>query len=245
MLDIGAHRDLPTVLLIDDDMISREVVATILTLNGYTLHTAHDGETALILLDGGICAPHVILADVQMEGLSGLALVKELRERSKAMIFTISGSEPPADLRASVDGFLLKPFGFEALQKLLDEPAQKPVESFVAPDVPVISSETLSQFRQMMPESAVRDIYKAVLADLEKRLSGLETAIAAGDAREVRRIGHTVKGGCGMAGVMQASRLGALLEAEGDRLSNAGAILVELKAAAESLKRKLGVEFPA
>ena len=63
-----------------------------------------------------------------------------------------------------------------------------------------------------MPESTVREMYTAVLTDLEKRVSVLETAIAAGDAAEVRRIGHTIKGGCGMAGAMQVARLGALLE---------------------------------
>ena len=40
MLGIGASRDLPTVLIIDDDMVSREVMATVLTMTGYTIHTA-------------------------------------------------------------------------------------------------------------------------------------------------------------------------------------------------------------
>ena len=245
MLDIGTRRELPTVLLIDDDMISREVIATILTLNGFTLHTAENGVASLALLDGGGCVPEVILADVQMSGLSGLDLVRELRARSKAIIFVISGSDPPADLKASVDGALLKPFNPEELQKLLDGRTRKPIETPITPDVPAISSETLSQFRQMMPESTVRDMYQAVLADLEKRVIGLEAAITAGNAGEVRRIGHTIKGGCGMAGVMQASRVGALLEAESDELINSKSLCLELKTAVQRLKSMLAVEFPA
>lgn len=244
MLNTAKSRELPTVLLIDDDLVSREVIATILTLNGYTLHTAEDGARSLALLEEG-CNPDVILADVQMDGLGGVALVRELRGRSKALIFAISGSEPPEDLRSSVDGFLLKPFGPDALQKLLDGRDRKPIETLVASDVPTISPETLSQFRQMMPESTVRDMYKAVLADLEKRVLALEPEIAAGNAVEVRRIGHTIKGGCGMAGVMQASRLGALLEAEGDELNNSDSIRQELRKVAENLKRMLEVEFPS
>lgn len=244
LLDTAKSRELPTVLLIDDDLVSREVIATILTLNGYTLHTAEDGPQSLALLDGGTCTPEVILADVQMGGLSGVALVEELRTRSKALIFAISGSEPPQDVQSSVDGFLLKPFGPDALQKLLDGHTRKPIETHIASDVPVISPETLSQFRQMMPESTVRDMYKAVLNDLEKRVAALEPEIAGGNAVEVRRIGHTIKGGCGMAGIMQASRLGALLEAEGDQLNNSDSIRLELKIVAENLKRMLEVEFP-
>jgi CheY-like chemotaxis protein len=245
VLGIAKSRDLPTVLLIDDDMISREVIATILTLNGYALHTAEDGAKSLELLDGGTCIPEVILADVQMDGLSGLELIKELRARCKALIFLISGSDPPPELKDSVDGFLLKPFNPYALQKLLDGHASKLTYVDVARDEPVVSPDTLAEFRQMMPESTVREVYLTVFADLEKRIAALETAIAARNAEEVRRIGHTIKGGCGMAGARQVSRLGARLEAESDELNNSDSIWLELKQAAESLKRMLEVEFSA
>ena len=66
---------------------------------------------------------------------------------------------------------------------------------------PVVNAETLAQFRQLMPEAAVRQVYATVAADLKTRSAALETAIAKGDAAEVRRIGHAIKGGCGMAGV--------------------------------------------
>jgi CheY-like chemotaxis protein/HPt (histidine-containing phosphotransfer) domain-containing protein len=244
MLGIGTDRNLPTVLLIDDDLISREVIATLLTLNGYTLHTAENGAKALELLDSGKCTPQVILADVQMPGLSGLRLIEELRARSKAFIYAISGSKPADDLKAAADGFLLKPFGPDALQKLLDVHIQKPAEADIAKVEPVVSAETLAQFRQMMPEATVRDVYVAVLADLKKRIVALETAIAEGNADEVRRIGHTIKGGCGMAGARQAARLGALLEVESDQLNNSDSIRLELKAAAENLGSMLEVEFP-
>jgi len=39
--------------------------------------------------------------------------------------------------------------------------------------VPVISSDTLAQFRGMMPEPAMREIYVAVVADLGKRAQSL------------------------------------------------------------------------
>ena len=66
MLDFGAQRDLATVLLIDDDMISREVLATLLTLSGYTIHTAADGADALEMLTAGRFEPDVVLIDAQM-----------------------------------------------------------------------------------------------------------------------------------------------------------------------------------
>jgi CheY-like chemotaxis protein len=244
MLGIGADRDLPTVLLIDDDMISREVIATILTLNGYTLHTAEDGAMALKLLDQRDFVPQVILADVRMEGINGTELVRELRKRTRSRIYAISGSALPDDLKSAIDGFLMKPFGPEDLQDLLERSRQTADVSSVLAIEPVISAEILGQFRQMMPEATVRDVYKAVVADLQKHLDGLAGAIAEHDAKEVRRIGHTIKGGCGMAGARQAARLGALLESESDELNNSEAIRIDLQVALQALEAMLKVEFP-
>ncbi len=83
MLGIGASRDLPTVLIIDDDMVSREVMATVLTMTGYTIHTAAQGDDAIAMLDAGTCNPEVILMDAQMPGLNGVRLVEELRARTQ------------------------------------------------------------------------------------------------------------------------------------------------------------------
>ena len=95
-----------------------------------------------------------------------------------------------------------------------------------------------------MPEPTVREVYVAVIADLKKRGEALDEAIAKRDVDQVRRIGHTIKGGCGMAGARQAARLGALLESESDQLNNSGAIRHELKLAWENLERMLEMEFP-
>ncbi len=244
MLGIGASRELPTVLIIDDDMVSREVMATVLTMTGYTIHTAAQGEEAVSLLESGTCQPEVILMDAQMPGLKGAQLVGELRARSKASIYSMSGSDVPDDLKKAVDGHLSKPFGPQALQQLMEQ--HHPVAESEAGDVePVIKPETLQQFREMMSPAAVREIYVAVVDDLDKRIVVLQRALATGDSREIRRIGHSIKGGCSMAGAMQAARAGARLEVGGDQLDNVPALLAELKAAGLNLRRMLEAEFPA
>src|ERR1039458_831315 len=120
MLNFGSQRDLPTILLIDDDLISREVMATLLTMSGYTIYTAEGGSSALQLLADGVCVPSVILMDAQMPDLSGTHLIEQLRARSHARLFAISGSNPSADVIAAADGFLLKPFAPGALRKLIE-----------------------------------------------------------------------------------------------------------------------------
>lgn len=249
MLSFDDRRKLPTLLLIDDDLVSREVTATVLTLNGYTVHTAEDGRGALEMLSAQSDAVNAILMDAQLPGLSGVSLIRELRAKSKARIIAISGSNPPAEVGAAADGFLLKPFGIEALEKLLAgsvKVSASGTPSRLNPNEPIINPETLSQFRGMMPESAVVEIFAAVIADLNKRTQVLEAAVAKGNSDEVRRIGHAIKGGCGMAGAMQAARIGALFEedsgeSESNQLDNRMALLADLRAATRNLERMLDV----
>ena len=225
MLEIVTRHDLPTLLLIDDDMVSREVMATVLTMSGYTVHTAADGPAALDLLAAGECVPGVILMDAQMPGLSGTQLIEQLRALTQARLYTISASNAPDQVIAAADGFLLKPF----------------------------TPETLAQLREMMPETAVRQIYQAIVADLGRRIAALEAAIAKGDDPEVRRIGHAIKGGCSMAGALQVARMGAVIEGGGigvtgsgvNHLDNGSTVLRDLRAAAANLQRMLEAEFQA
>lgn len=261
MLNFGPQHDLLTVLLIDDDLVSREVMATVLTISGYAVHTAADGDASLELLDGGECVPGIILVDAQMPGLSGNRLIEGLRERSKATIYVISASNAPVEMVTAADGFLLKPLTAEGLQKLLREHAPQAAPAapsnrsgFIAPVAqtadPVVRPETMAQLREMMPAAAVRKIYAAIVADLDRRIGALEAAIAKGDAAEVRRIGHAIKGGCGMAGALQAARLGAsiesgILESNGNELDNSSSVMGDLRTAARHLESMLEAEFPA
>jgi CheY-like chemotaxis protein/HPt (histidine-containing phosphotransfer) domain-containing protein len=261
MLDSGPQHDLLTVLLIDDDLVSREVMATVLTMCGYAVHTAAGGEASLRLLEGGECVPGVILMDAQMPGLSGVRLIEGLRALSKAKIFVVSASKAPKEMVAAADGFLLKPLTSDGMQKLLQaqaprstapatpQPTASPVQATDASE-PVISPTTLAQLKEMMPEAAVRQIYAAIVADLDRRIGALKTAIATGDAAEIRRIGHAIKGGCSMAGALQAASLGKLLESgildsKSNQLNNSSIVVDDLHAAARKLESMLVAGFQA
>lgn len=245
MLGIGEKHELPTVLLIDDDLVSREVIATVLTLHGHMVHTAETGDNAVEMLQSGSVAPGVILMDAQLPGLSGVDLIMQLRKLRSTEILLISGSTPPEDLARAADGFLMKPFSPEDLKRVLGESAAKPRTDAVEPAEPVVNPETLGQFRQLMTESTVREIYATVVTDLHKRLAALEEAIHQRDSDQVRRIGHAIKGGCGMAGATEAARLGDRLESNSDQLDNCADTLQELYSATKRLERMLEREFPA
>lgn len=251
MLNFDARRKLPSLLLIDDDMISREVTATVLTMSGYQIYTSENGPAALAFLGSASSSPDVILMDAQMPGLSGRELIAALRERGEASIYVVSASQPPDGLAEAADGFLQKPFDAAALANLLSKRKQRRnaiLRLLDEPGEPVVNEETLAQLRVMMPPAGVREIFVAVIADLHRRMQMLEAAIGCGNSEEIRRIGHAIKGGCGMAGAVQAARIGALLEdtaflEDGNKLDNSMALLRDLRAATERLERMLEKEF--
>src|SRR6185437_807266 len=158
MHELIGPRELPIVLLIDDDLVSPEVAATMLTLSGYTLFTAESGEAALGKIGVKGCHPAVVLMDAQRPGVSGRELIGELRARTKAAVILISGSDAPDEEKRAADGFLLKPFDVAALGSMMDEREAAPAAvasqaKRVAENTdPVLSPETLAQLRSLMPE---------------------------------------------------------------------------------------------
>lgn len=230
------NRQLPGILLIDDDAISREVLSMMLEMHGFPVASAEDGKQALALLENGEALPGVILMDTQMPGVSGVRLIKALRQRLKAgsspntaRIVAISGSDVSDSIRRSADGFLLKPIQVESLLELLDVPCSTddapglaieasatldtaPMDAAIIDPIDLIDPAVLAKFKGMMPPAAVREVYAAVASDLETRLPTLAAAVDAGDTTEVARIAHTIKGGCGMVGLTTATEAAARLE---------------------------------
>ena len=71
MLGIGEKHELTNVFLIDDDLISREVIATVLTCTDTWCIRARTGDGALEMLAARTVTPGVVLMDAQLPGLRG------------------------------------------------------------------------------------------------------------------------------------------------------------------------------
>lgn len=252
MLNFDARQTMPTLLLVDDDLVSREVAATVLTMRGYSVEAADCGEAALAMLVERKTSPDAILLDVQLPGrLSGVDLISALRVAHPAIILLISASAPPADLREAADGFLSKPFDAATLARLLEQ-ARQPREHRIdtAALLPTINDDTLAQLRTLMPPEAVREIFSTVVADLHQRIAALDEAIVHEDRAAIARIGHAIKGGCGMAGASEAAAIGAQFESSsavsaGNYLDNRQALLRDLRAATLRLERMLKTDLLA
>jgi putative nucleotidyltransferase with HDIG domain len=104
----------PTILVVDDDVSIRTIVSAMLEPAGYEPVLANSAEEAITKLDDGL-APRLILSDIVMTGMTGLALLDHVRERyTEIPIVMISGVSDLAvaigTLRNGAYDYLLKPF---------------------------------------------------------------------------------------------------------------------------------------
>ncbi|KAA9153605.1 response regulator [Amycolatopsis acidicola] len=108
----------PGVLVVDDNATLRELLVRGLQLEGFDACGAEDALHAIVLLDG--FRPDLIVTDVQMPGMSGLDLVRIVRERDTSIpVLVISGRDGESDKAAAFaaggDAYLVKPFGWAEL----------------------------------------------------------------------------------------------------------------------------------
>jgi two-component system, cell cycle response regulator len=105
--------EMPKVLLVDDDELILERLASLIRDAGFEVETALDGQTALQSLEGDF-AP-IVITDRRMPGMDGLALCRAIRNKQWAgyvyiVLLTAQDSEDDilAGLNAGADDYLGK-----------------------------------------------------------------------------------------------------------------------------------------
>jgi DNA-binding response OmpR family regulator len=109
---------LPRILVVEDELPMRTVLRDCLERHGYRVLLASDGESAL---DKALKEkPDLILLDIMMPKLDGLAVCAELRRLTNAvpiLFLTAKGKveDRVAGLDAGADDYLVKPFSRDEL----------------------------------------------------------------------------------------------------------------------------------
>ena len=158
----------PTVLIVDDEEMVRTALEQWLRLSGFSTYVASNATDALRLLDD--IHPQVILTDVRMPGLSGLDLLRTVRERSLAAeVILITGhGDVPMAVEAMRGG------AFDFLQK------------------PYVPDQLVTTLRRAAEQASL----KREVADLRRRLDGGETELATrliGSSRTMETVRHAVR----------------------------------------------------
>jgi DNA-binding response OmpR family regulator len=101
-----------TILLVEDTTELAEVIRRELEGNGYHVHLATDGPTALRLHDQ--VRPDLIILDWLLPGLDGLEVLRRLRQAASTPVLMLTARAEEADrvlgLEVGADDYLTKPF---------------------------------------------------------------------------------------------------------------------------------------
>jgi CheY-like chemotaxis protein len=112
------------ILVVDDNRDAAASVATLLTMIGNQVRTAHDGEEAVAA--AGEFLPQVVLLDIGLPKLNGYDAARRIRQApwgASMILFAVTGWGQEDDRRksqeAGFDHHLVKPVDPQALMKLL------------------------------------------------------------------------------------------------------------------------------
>ncbi len=113
------------ILVVEDNLHNLKLAQLVLKKAGHTVYSADNGEAGVTLAIEQ--QPDVILMDIQMPGMDGLAATKLLRQDSrtthiKVVALTALAMKGDAEriLAAGCDAYLAKPYHYTELTDVVD-----------------------------------------------------------------------------------------------------------------------------
>jgi len=111
------------ILLVDDDDDQRKTLNDFLVKRGHTVQSVADGLRALLYLDEQV---EVVISDIQMPGLDGVALLRTIRERFPNLPVVLMTGHGTLDtaveaLRNRAFDYLSKPVVLDELLACIDK----------------------------------------------------------------------------------------------------------------------------
>ena len=121
-----AQQEPATILVVDDDQLVRDLVASLLHVEGYRVIEAADGELALAQMQA--LSPDLVLLDVMMPGrLDGVQICRQLKSSEATMlipvvILTVSSNEEDimATYNHHANCYITKPVDFNQFIKVVE-----------------------------------------------------------------------------------------------------------------------------
>jgi CheY-like chemotaxis protein len=127
------------VLIAEDNAVNRELLRELLEARGYTVVEACDGEEALHAIDH--LQPDILLLDIGMPKLDGLAVMSKIRENPRLALLPVLAvtayamqGDRERILAAGFDGYISKPVNSRSLGEEIDRLLNKKCGGSAAPN---------------------------------------------------------------------------------------------------------------
>jgi DNA-binding NtrC family response regulator len=113
----------PSILVVDDELLIRDLLYDFFTGQGWSISVAENGERALEIINHKPI--DLVLTDIKMPEMDGLSLTEELKRTHPDLPVVLMTGFPSVDsavtaLRQRVVDYVIKPFNINQLYKTLD-----------------------------------------------------------------------------------------------------------------------------
>ncbi|WP_020475639.1 response regulator [Zavarzinella formosa] len=256
----AGHRVL-RILLAEDNPVNQRVAVRMLEKMGHTIIVANHGGEALAAMSGDRF--DIVLMDVQMPEMDGFEATRQIREneavtgrRTPVVAMTAHAMKGDRErcLAAGMDDYLSKPVRKEELAKILGDVAAAETPSVEPPDQAEASEtpEEVFDYPAVLAQfdgdtDLFAEIVTLFLTDGAGLVEDIRKGLSSGNAGEVRRAAHSLKGTTGYLGGGSAEETAKRLEliaANGD-LTAAPAVFGELEHQVRRLSKALAVHLPS
>lgn len=154
------------IVAIDDDMIIRTLLTSMLQKAGYEVFTASDGATGLRLaLEKD---PDLVITDYQMPGMDGMQVLEKLREKSPSLpvIMLTAHGDIALTIKAMQAGaydYLEKPIRIEEMLTIVRNAAELSKQSrSIRANIPPASLKAIEENTLIGRSEVMRGIYKNI-----------------------------------------------------------------------------------
>ncbi|MGG4011491.1 response regulator YycF [Bacillus smithii] len=105
------------ILVVDDEKPIADILEFNLKKEGYEVHCAYDGETAMQMVED--IQPDIILLDIMLPGRDGIEVCREVRKKYEMPIIMLTAKDSEIDkvlgLELGADDYVTKPFSTREL----------------------------------------------------------------------------------------------------------------------------------
>ena len=113
----------PSILVVDDELLIRDLLYDFFTGLGWDISVAEDGEKALEVMRSRNF--DLVLTDIKMPEMDGLDLTSHVKQSHPELPVVLMTGFPSVDtaveaLRKKVDDYVIKPFNINQLYKLVE-----------------------------------------------------------------------------------------------------------------------------
>ena len=171
------------ILLVDDDVELTNLLAELLSLEGFDIHVVHNGQEALTELE--LQTYDIILLDIMMPVLNGIETLKQLRQKLTTPVLMLSARDDDIDrvlgLELGADDYLPKPFNDRELVARIKAILRRTAgNSPLATDVITPSSQTAEENSKQLSFGGVElhpGRQQAIFEGKDLDLTGTEFAL--------------------------------------------------------------------